>query len=384
VAAPAAPAAPPAPEATDLEAPPAVAEAALAPEPPEAPEAPFALFAGDVPEPPVAPAPPQEPAPPAAPTTLYVSGNYLGVRTEEVTRENMQRYGLTGEPRGVGVKEVVKDSPAEKAGLKVNDVIVRFDGEPVTSVRKLTRLIGEAAPEHTARLTVLRAGSEQELSATLKRRGPFLSPAGASVLNLPEDILGDAQRMADEAVRNTEQWRRMQERAQRQWDEAARRYPGVFGPSRRIGVTTSALGKQLADYFGVTHGVLVSSVEEGSPAEKAGLKAGDVVTEADGRKVEDSDDLIRAVSAKEEGEVTLTVVRDRKPRTVRVTPERRPAPRGLLTPGTIRLLDSPVAAFDFPGIRMHPEVWAGPRAVVTPRVTPAPRARAYGLGEGVQ
>ena len=51
------------------------------------------------------------------------------------------------------------------------------------------------------------------------------------------------------------------------------------------------MGKQLADYFGVTHGVLVSSVEEGSPADKAGLKAGDIVTEADGQKVEDSDDL---------------------------------------------------------------------------------------------
>ncbi|HEX8189599.1 MAG TPA: PDZ domain-containing protein, partial [Pyrinomonadaceae bacterium] len=301
----------------------------------------------------------------------------------EVTRENMQRYGLSGEPRGVGVREVVKGSPAEKAGLRADDVIVRFDGEAVTSVRKLTRLIGESAPDHTARLAVLRGGAEQEVSAALTRREPFVSAGGGGLFNLPPDIVGDA-------ARDTEQWRRAEEQARRKWEETARKHPGLLaGSTRRIGVTTDGLGRQLADYFGVTHGVLVSTVEQGGPADKAGLKAGDVVTEADGRKVEDSDDLVRALSAKEEGEVTLTVVRDRKPRTVRVTPERRQAPQGLFAPGAFRVLESPVAAFTPPHIQMHPDVLTGPRALfaprplTAPRVRVTPRARVFGHGDRV-
>ena len=167
---------------------------------------------------------------------------------------------------------------------------------------------------------------------------------------------------------------------QRKWEEMAQKHPRLFGGStRRIGVATSALGKQLADYFGVTHGVLVSSVEEGSPAEKAGLKAGDIVTEADGRKVEDADDLTRALSAKEEGEVTLTVVRDRKSRTVRVTPERRSAPRGLFAPGTFRVFETPVAAVTLGPMLMRPDVLSAPRTIVTPRLLTAPRIRATPL-----
>jgi serine protease Do len=326
-----------------------------------------------------APTPPQEPAPPAVATTLFISGNFLGVRTEEVTRENMQRYGLSGEPRGVGVREVVKGSPAEKAGLKVNDVIVRFDGEQVTSVRKLTRLIEESAPGRSARLNVLRGGAEQELSATLTRREPFVSAGGEGLFQISPDIFGDAQRFGDEAARNSEQWKRAEEQTRRRWEELAQKHPQLFGSTRRLGVATNALGKQLADYFGVTHGVLVNSVEAGSPADKAGLKAGDIVTEVDGRKVEDSDDLVHALSAKEEGEVTLTVTRDRKQRTVRVTPERRATPQGLFTPGTFRVLESPVAALALPRIQMHPEVLSVPNTFVTPRLLNAPRLRATPL-----
>ena len=178
---------------------------------------------------------------------------------------------------------------------------------------------------------------------------------------------------------------------QRKWEEMAQKHPRLFvGSTRRIGVATSALGKQLADYFGVTHGVLVSSVEEGSPAAKAGLKAGDIVTEADGQKVEDADDLMRALSAKEEGEVTLTVVRDRKSRTVRVTPERRSAPRGLFAPGAFRVFETPVAAVTLGPMLMRPDVLSAPRTIVTPRLLTAPRIRAtplrgrvFGLGNRI-
>jgi membrane-associated protease RseP (regulator of RpoE activity) len=338
-------------------APPATPPAAVAAQAPEAPEAPFGFA-----------------------TTFFAEGNFLGVRAEEITRENMSRYGLSGEPRGVGVREVVKGSPAEKAGLREGDVILRFDGEAVTSVRKLTRLIQESAPEHTARLTLLRGGSEQEVSAALKRSEPSVNARLDDIVTAYPGVLGDMR--LEDRIKNSEMWKRDEEKMRKQLEEMGRKHPGwlALGSSRRIGVTTNALGKQLADYFGVTHGVLVSSVEENGPAEKAGLKAGDVITEADGQQVGDAGDLVRALGAKDEGEVTLTVVRDKQRRTVRVTPERRSLPQGVLSPGAFSIIESPVATVALPRVVIDPvpglvsPVVVGPRVIRTPRVR-TPRVR---------
>src|SRR6185436_8534784 len=97
------------------------------------------------------------------------SGSFLGVHAEDITRENNGRYGLR-DVRGVGITSVVKDSPAEKAGLRKDDVILRFDGENVTSVRKLNRLVSEVAPDQSVKLTISRGGSEQEVSVTIGKR----------------------------------------------------------------------------------------------------------------------------------------------------------------------------------------------------------------------
>ena len=102
--------------------------------------------------------------------SLFIDGgSFLGVHAEDVNKENMGRYGLR-EARGVGITSVVKDSPAEKAGLKKDDVILRFDGENVTSTRKLTRMVSEVAPDQTVRLGISRGGSEQEVAVTIGKR----------------------------------------------------------------------------------------------------------------------------------------------------------------------------------------------------------------------
>lgn len=250
----------------------------------------------------------QEPGSTARAFSLFVDGSaFLGVSTEDISKENMARYGMR-EVRGVGITEVVKDSPAEKAGLRKDDVILRYDGESVTSVRKLTRLVNESSADQTVRLTISRSGSEQELTATLTKRKidvfgatlPRILRSGNDNVrvfpgtNWPPSITGDGPFI---------------------WNIAAH---------RRIGVSTQTLTKQLAGYFGVTDGVLISSVSENSPAAKAGLKAGDVITAIDGEKVSSPGDISRALNKKESGDVSLTVVRDRSTRTITVTPEKNP------------------------------------------------------------
>lgn len=244
--------------------------------------------------------------------TAPSEGGYLGVQTEDVSKENFSKYGLAN-VRGVGVDKVSENSPAAKAGLQNGDVILKFDGEEVSSVRKLTRLIGETAPDHTVKLTVWRNGGERELSVTLgKRELPQFSGGNFTFENLP----------------NLEMMPTLPRTMQ----------PVPFPPSadgngnvtvfrnansRQIGVSVTALTEQLGNYFGVAEGrgLLVNTVRENSPAAKAGLKAGDVIIEIEGKAVNEMPDLIRAVNEKKEGSVTLTFIRDKNRQTVNLTPE---------------------------------------------------------------
>ncbi len=261
------------------------------------------------------PTPPPTPPPSAdEPLTRSFSffvdgGGFLGVYGEDISRENMGKYHLS-QPRGVGVTQVIKDSPAEKAGLRKDDVILRIDTDNVTSVRKLNRLVSEIAPDQSVRITISRGGSEQEVTATIAKRH---NTAWAA------DLLSD----------NPKTWKwegPMIERRDlgdlKQFGNFDNDFSFAFGGGRRIGANTMELTKQLADYFGITggQGVLVTSVAEDGPAAKAGLKAGDVITAIDGEAVDSPGDLSRAINQKKEGDVTLTVIRNRAQQTIRVTP----------------------------------------------------------------
>ena len=103
------------------------------------------------------------------------NGSYLGVQTSEITKDNFSKYGLS-DVRGVAVAKVVEGSPAAAAGLKDGDVIVRFNGDAVTSGRKLSRLVSEVSPDHQARLTVLRGGAEHEPPVGRRRERPAAGP----------------------------------------------------------------------------------------------------------------------------------------------------------------------------------------------------------------
>ena len=265
----------------------------------------------------------QDPGSTARTLSFFVGdGAFLGVGTEDISKENMARYGMR-EVRGVGVTEVVKDSPAEKAGLRKDDVILRFDGESVTSVRKLTRLVNESSADQNVRLTISRGGSEQELSATLSKRKMDTIFNGSFPRIMRRDNDEDGVRVFPNG----------------NWPESIGGGDGqliwTLGANRRIGVSTQSLSKQLADYFGVKDGgVLITSVSDNSPASKAGLKAGDVITAIDGEKVTSPGDITRVLGKKETGDVSLTVVRDKNTRTITVTPEKNPN-QDLFKPGTL-------------------------------------------------
>jgi serine protease Do len=92
----------------------------------------------------------------------------------------------------------------------------------------------------------------------------------------------------------------------------------MLGSGRRLGITIESLDDQLAEYFGVKEGVLVKSVAADSAAQKAGLKAGDVITSINGSKVYETSDVNRLMNRLEtDGAFTIDVVRDKKPQSLK-------------------------------------------------------------------
>ena len=259
------------------------------------------------------PAPPEPPEPADQNFSIFIDGGgFLGVYAENISRENMARYHM-GQVRGVGVTRVIKDSPAEKAGLRKDDVILRLDGENITSVRKLNRIVSELSPDQSVKVTVSRGGAEQEVTATIGKR---------NTTSFARDLFSANPRLWKEGVQ-PKVWK---------WDGPLFERGDLFenngdltfalGASRRIGVSTMQLTKQLADYFGITggQGVLVTSVTDDGPAAKAGVRAGDVITAIDGEAVDSPGDISRAINRKKDGDVVLTIVRNKAQQTIRVTP----------------------------------------------------------------
>jgi S1-C subfamily serine protease len=232
---------------------------------------------------------------------LSNDGAHLGVMLKDVEKDDLSRLKLDAE-RGVLVTEVREDTPAQKAGLKPDDVILRYQGENVHSAAQLRRLVRETPPGRTVSIEVSRAGVVQRLSATLEQRRGFGWLAGSRFPNLDIDLPAISAPRAPRPPRA----------------------PGAFvlrdiigdRAPRKLGIRYQEIDGQLAKYFRLAEesGVLVTSVEADSPASQAGLKAGDVILKLAGKSIRDADDLADEVRRAEPGqEVALSVQRDGKP-----------------------------------------------------------------------
>ena len=223
-------------------------------------------------------------------------GSWLGVGLSDVTPEKAKEMQLPGE-YGAIVQEVRDDSPAAKAGLQKGDVILSFAGEKVHSVAELRRLVQETPPGRTVSMEVSRAGRNQTLTAKL---GEYPEGNWMEHFEMPHIEIPDVH------IPNFD-------------------FDAMFAGEPRLGISADDLTPQLAGYFGVKggKGVLVREVEDGTPAQKGGLKAGDVIVKAGDKEIASVAELRRALpSASEQKQsVMLTLVRDKKELTVNVEME---------------------------------------------------------------
>jgi S1-C subfamily serine protease len=222
---------------------------------------------------------------------------------------------------GVEIEEVHADSAADKAGLKRGDVMLEFDGERVRSTRQLPRLIQETPSGRNVTATISRDGKRQDVQLTLSEG------RDARV------ILGDSGRFFQGFTDRLPDMEREFRDLQKNRDIPGFAYK-FFGPDAgfsggRLGVTVDELTGQLATYFGAKEGVLVTSVSEGSSAETAGIKAGDVITSIDGEPVHSSADLIQSLRRTQTEDVSIGIIRDKKAQTLKAKVEApRRTPRG--------------------------------------------------------
>jgi S1-C subfamily serine protease len=226
---------------------------------------------------------------------------------------------------GVRIHDVDPESPAAKSGLREGDIVVEFDGERVRSARQFSRLVEESVPGRSVKLAVTRDGQQQTLDITPEDR--------ALAWGIDGDRIGRdvARQMRELEPRLRELEPRLREF---RIDPPAFSFDWDMTPRTarsRLGVQIESLTPQLAEYFGASDGgVLVSGVTDGSPAEKAGLKAGDVITAIDGNRVRDYNDLISELRGKS-GEISIGIVRDKTESTLKTTIE-QPQPRRRLRP----------------------------------------------------
>jgi len=215
-------------------------------------------------------------------------GSWLGVEPREVTSDNAKELKLPGE-RGVVLGRIAPDSPASKSGLRENDVVTEINGQQVEGAMQFRRMIREIPAGRSVQLTVWRDGHTQKINVTLgkaeelRRNMTRMAPgmAGAFAFHVPD--FPDLPEVAE-----------IPQMPSMEADGLM-----LYAGHPRLGIDAEDLAGQLGSFFGAPdgEGILVRSVNSGSPAEKAGVKAGDVITSLNGERIRSVGDLRQKLAA---------------------------------------------------------------------------------------
>jgi serine protease Do len=237
------------------------------------------------------------------------------VATEIMEKGKVERGWLgvriwSNEEDQVEIIEVDKDSPAEIADLQEGDVVLEFDGKVVRNTEMLQKMIRMRKPGENVTIKVEHEGKTTDVDVKL---GELTEEDVWSEFEskFPSLFVPSKEKAAP-------------------WPPMLERRPDVFrfGFEHRkfIGVSVQELNPELSEFFGIEKGtgILISSIDKDGPAEKAGLKVGDVIISAGGERVERSQDLVNLIQDKEKGDkITIEYIRNKKKRKVEVDVEEK-------------------------------------------------------------
>jgi serine protease Do len=188
---------------------------------------------------------------------------HLGVVIQNLTQELAQGFGLE-QTRGVLIAQVNDGSPAERGGLRQGDIVVSYQGEPVKDIGGFRNRVAQTEPGSRAQLGILRDGQERELTVEIGR----LSAAKLAALDAPAS-------------------------------------------ARPLGLTVQTLTAELAEQFGTTagSGVIVTEVQAGSIAARAGIDSGTIILQVDREPVKSARQFSEAVDRSQDDKRVLLLVR---------------------------------------------------------------------------
>ena len=194
----------------------------------------------------------------------HVTRGWLGVQVQRVTPELARSFGLD-HARGALVAGVMPNSPAEQAGIQPGDIIVAFNGQRIEQMDDLPRLVANTPPGAEVDVQLIRKGQEQAVHLKVRE--------------LPEEHMAGVESPA---------------------------------PEERLGLVVENLSPEIARRLGVpptTRGVVVTRVQEGSPADAIGIQPGDVIVEIDQHKITNDRDYRAALDQVKDHDTVLLLVR---------------------------------------------------------------------------
>jgi serine protease Do len=198
-----------------------------------------------------------------------ISRGYLALVPQDID-ENMAKALHLKSTDGALVRDVTPDGPAEKSGIKRGDIITQFEGKTVANSTELRNLVAQADPGSAAKVTLLRDGKEMQVTVVLGER-----PKGRGG--------------------------RESQPEQQQPDEQT---------SKKLGLSIQNLTPDIAQQLGYQneHGVVITDVASGSPAEEAGLQQGDLIKEANRTAVTTTGEFNRIIARLGSGDSVALLV----------------------------------------------------------------------------
>lgn len=208
-------------------------------------------------------------------TSGHVERGWLGVGIQEVSRDLAQSFGLN-RPTGALVSFVDDSGPAAKAGIRVGDIIVAFDGKKVDDSAALPPIVGRTRPGTTVPVEVIRNGDHKTIEVKVGELHDHKQMAGAG--------------------------------------NSGGNGPAAAMAADRLGLVVQKLEPDMAQHFKLSAGVVVAQVEQGSPAEMAHVRAGDVITQVGGTSIDSVQTFDKVVGELPAGKpVPVRIVRQGNP-----------------------------------------------------------------------
>lgn len=229
------------------------------------------------------------------------SGSYLGVGVTDVDATRIRNLDPDSDT-GVQILHVREGSPADKAGLRVGDILLSYNGENILGARQLGRLVSETPAGRRVKLKLWRDGVVQNCAVTTAAAPEGTSDLQANMRELSEKMGGLRFSLPMDIPSPLLIWR-----------------------NRLLGIVVESLDPQLAEYFGVKEGVLVRLVEKGSPADAAGMRSGDVLTSVGAQMVSNPRDLSICIRNQTKAkQVSVSLMRNHKALRLSISPAEYP------------------------------------------------------------